>query len=114
REAEARGEHNQVAEARSPSHGENRGSSPLGSANQINCLYRIGQLALFPSPIFLQINSETRGTSLLRFSCLRFPMRSKPLHSEGRGREFESRRARQYDQSLNKKLHSTGRALAST
>src|SRR5262249_15001052 len=98
----------------SPSHGENRGSSPLGSANQINCLYRIGQLALFPSPIFLQINSGTRGTSLLRFSCLRFPMRSKPLHSEGRGREFESRRARQYDQSLNKQLHSTGRALAST
>ena len=42
------------------------GSSPLGSANQINCLYRIGQLLLFPSPIFLQINSETRGTGLLR------------------------------------------------
>jgi len=40
--------------------------SPLGSANQINCLYRIGQLALFPSPIFLQINSGTRGTGLLR------------------------------------------------
>jgi hypothetical protein len=30
------GEHNQVAEARSPSHGENRGSSPLGSANDFN------------------------------------------------------------------------------
>src|SRR5262249_41627582 len=45
----------------SPSHGENRGSSPLGSANQINCLYRIGQLLLFLSPIFLQINSgDTR------------------------------------------------------
>jgi hypothetical protein len=29
-------------------------------------LYRIGQLLLFPSPIFLQINSETRGTGLLR------------------------------------------------
>src|SRR6516164_6502739 len=39
-----------------PSHGESRGSSPLGSANKINCLYRIGQLAPFPSPIFLQIN----------------------------------------------------------
>src|SRR5262249_39891732 len=94
--------------------GGKKGSRPLGRAKQINCLYPIGQLALFPSPIFLQINSGTRGTSLLRFSCLRFPMRSKPLHSEGRGREFESRRARQYDQSLNKKLHSTGRALAST
>jgi len=46
------------------SHGENRG--PLGSANQINCLYRIGQLLLFPSPIFLQINNGTRGTGLLR------------------------------------------------
>jgi hypothetical protein len=50
----------------SPSHGENRGSSPLGSANQINGLYRISQLLLFPSPIFLQINSGTRGTGLLR------------------------------------------------
>ena len=42
------------------------GSSPLGSANQINGLYRISQLLLFPSPIFLQINSGTRGTGLLR------------------------------------------------
>jgi hypothetical protein len=48
------------------SHGENRGSSPLGSANQINGLYRIGHLYLFPSPIFLQINNRTRGTGLLR------------------------------------------------
>ena len=39
---------------------------PLGSANQINGLYRISQLLLFPSPIFLQINSGTRGTGLLR------------------------------------------------
>ena len=36
-----------------------------------------------------------RGTGLPRFSCLRFPMRSKPLHSEGRGHKFESCRARQ-------------------
>jgi len=42
-----------------------RGSS-LGSTNQINDLYRIGQLLLFPSPIFLQINSGTRGTGLPR------------------------------------------------
>jgi hypothetical protein len=55
-----------IGEPTSPSHGENRGSSPLGSANQINCLYRVGQLLLFPSPIFLQINSGTRGTGLLR------------------------------------------------
>ena len=40
--------------------------APLGSASQINCLYRIGQLLLFPSPIFLQISSGTRGTGLLR------------------------------------------------
>jgi len=32
----------------------------------LNCLYRIGQLLLFPSPIFLQINSGTRGAGLLR------------------------------------------------
>ena len=36
------------------------------SGPQINGLYRIGQLLLFPSPIFLQINSGTRGTGLLR------------------------------------------------
>ena len=41
-------------------------SSPLGSASQIKCLYRIGQLFRVPSPIFLQINSGTRGTGLLR------------------------------------------------
>ena len=67
-----------------------QGSSPLGSANQINGLYRIGQLLLFPSPIFLQINSGTRGTGLLR--VLVPPI---SYESEGRGREFESRRARQ-------------------
>src|SRR5262249_47726038 len=80
------------------------GSSPLGSANQnqINCLYRIGQLALFPSPIFLQINRGHAGPACCAFSCLRFPMRSKPLHSEGRGREFESRRARQSINNLRK------------
>src|SRR5262245_50802745 len=49
----------------STTNGENRGSSPLGSANKINFLYRMGQLPLFPSPIFLQINSGTRGISLL-------------------------------------------------
>src|SRR5262245_60277439 len=49
-----------------PSHGENRGSSPLGSANKINCLYPNRPACLFPSPIFLQINSGTRGTGLLR------------------------------------------------
>src|SRR5262249_34914249 len=47
-------------------HGENRGSNPLGSANQNNGLYRISQLLLFPSPIFLQINSWIRRTGLLR------------------------------------------------
>ena len=36
-----------------------------GSANQINGLHRIGQLLLFPSPIFLQINFRSRGRSRL-------------------------------------------------
>src|SRR5262245_57877600 len=52
REAEARGEHNQVAEARSPSHGENRGSS--GSANNFNNLGALNLWVWAPSPTFLQ------------------------------------------------------------
>jgi hypothetical protein len=50
-----------------PEYFEGPESRPLTakSANQINGLYRIGQLPLFPSPIFLQINSGTRGTGLL-------------------------------------------------
>src|SRR2546423_12776137 len=38
-----------------PSHGENRGSSPLGSANDFNDIARIHQERLIASPIFLQI-----------------------------------------------------------
>src|SRR6516225_10036166 len=52
-----------------------QGSSPLGSANQVNGLYRIGQLLLFPSPIFLQIDSGTARPACCALSCLRFPMR---------------------------------------
>ncbi len=42
---------------RSPSHGENRGSSPLGSANRIKYLIGAGRRAFFVSPIFLQMRS---------------------------------------------------------
>ena len=78
------------------SHGENRGSSPLGSANQINDLYRIGPVApLFLLQLFSKSIAGHAAPACCAFSCLRFPMRSKPLPSEGRGREFESRRARQ-------------------
>src|SRR5215831_16429113 len=38
----------------------------------------------------------------------------RPLPSEGRGREFESRRARQQNQLLNEELHGTARTIAST
>ena len=71
------------------------GSSPLGSANQINGLYRIGQLLLFLLQFFSKSIAGHAGPACCAFSCLRFPMRSKPLHSEGRGRTFESSRARQ-------------------
>jgi hypothetical protein len=72
------------------------GGESLGSANQINDLYRNRPVG---SSFLLQFFSKSiaghAGPACCAFSCLRFPMRSKPLHSEGRGREFESRRARQ-------------------
>jgi hypothetical protein len=44
-----RGEHNQIA--LTPSHGENRGSSPLGSANKIKYLLQGRQLVSNNCPI---------------------------------------------------------------
>src|SRR5262249_11649572 len=38
----------------SPSHGENRGSSPLGSANSFKALWALNMLVWVPSPTFLQ------------------------------------------------------------
>jgi hypothetical protein len=54
------GEHNQIA--LTPSHGENRGSSPLGSANGFNSLAASSLLVWAPSPTFLQwaLPSEDR------------------------------------------------------
>jgi len=45
------GEHNQNSARASPSHGENRGSSPLGSANEIKHLMQVDRLVSNNCPI---------------------------------------------------------------
>src|SRR5262245_56801815 len=49
-----------------PSHGENRGSSPLGSANDFKYLARSGQTQRFTSPIFLQLTGAAVRTRSVR------------------------------------------------
>jgi hypothetical protein len=80
-----------------PSHGENRGSSPLGSANRIKYLIGAGRRAFLVSPIFLQVRSpvsaviKSESTRLRiwgwssnlfgRASFPRFPCDSHGIHT---------------------------------
>ena len=77
-----------------PSHGENRGSSPLGAPiKSRTCIEHCNPTSALLQ-FFSNFNGGTRGTDLLLIPrAPGFLVRSEALPSEGRCRRFESSRA---------------------